>query len=340
MELAFEAELAAGADVTTSLDPALHRSIQEGFSGVARAAGVVLGLPDGEVRALFSTLPHDADSKLAAHHLATSRPSHAGSTFKPFTAVAGLAAGVMTPSSVHQCTGSMEAEGESFHCWGVHGDVDLKRGLAESDNIFFFKVALALEHDQLATVQRAFGLGQPVPLFPHAPIGQVPSSEHYRTGGAALQVGNTLSQAIGHGEVAVTPLQIARAYAALATGVVPELTLRADQPKAGVPLDRTWEPHLAVVRDALRDTIAEPHGTAHFDGLPLDVAGKTGTATLTDSSGEESAKIGWFAGWAPAKNPRMAFAFAVEGNTGRETAKRVLAAMAANPWQQQACPTD
>jgi penicillin-binding protein 2 len=244
---------------------------------------------------------------------------------KPVTALAAFTAGVLTETTQHECTGALDVGKRRFRCFGRHGKLDLNRALALSDNVFFYELGRALDHDHLASVQRTLGLGQPVASFPDAPTGLVPNRAHFEADGGSLHVGHTLTQAIGH-NIRVTPLQMARAYAALATG---KLVGPAWIPGAatGTAMDPAWKKHLPAIRAGVRHAVTDADGTAHFDGRVPDLAGKTGTAETRHAQGEPEIPLGWFAGWAPADHPRIAFAFRVEGKMGRQVAELVLEAL-------------
>ncbi len=84
-----------------------------------------------------------------------------GSTYKIVTALAGLARGVITPDTVFYCTGSMKFGNRRYGCWkkGGHGPVSLHRALAESCDVYFYKVGLKVGVDSLAEYAGRFGLG-------------------------------------------------------------------------------------------------------------------------------------------------------------------------------------
>ncbi len=229
LQARFDSELAAGKDVEVSLDAQLHHALERAFDGVERGAGVVLRIRDGAVLALYSTLPHNTTAGVERRHWATSRPDACGSTAKPFTALAALRAGVADERTKYDCTGRLKIGNAVFSCWGKHGSSDLGRALAISDNIFFFQLARQLKHDDVADAQHAFGLGEPVRLFPEAPAGWVPHQQALEGDGQKLQQQATLTQAIGHG-MAVTPLQVARAYAGHAPVRRPISRARRERP--------------------------------------------------------------------------------------------------------------
>ena len=84
-----------------------------------------------------------------------------GSTYKPVTAFAGLAEGIITPDTTFFCPGSMEFANRTYRCWkkGGHGTVSLKRALGESCDVYFYNVGLRLGVDRLAKYAKMFGLG-------------------------------------------------------------------------------------------------------------------------------------------------------------------------------------
>ncbi|MEZ4373192.1 MAG: penicillin-binding transpeptidase domain-containing protein [Polyangiaceae bacterium] len=329
----FNSPLSRGEDVKLSLDATLHRALEEAFVGVEKGAGVVLDARNGSLLALYSTQLHNTASELERRHWATSWPAPCGSTMKPFTALAALSAGVADETTKYDCDGGLKVGKLEFRCWGKHGPSDLGRALAISDNIFFFQLARLLKHDDIAKTQRAFGFGQPVGLFPRAPAGWTPTEAELRDQGQKLSTGITLSQAIGHGPVAVTPLQVALAYAALATGALPKASL---DPSGGasIPVDPKLARFLPSIRNGLRRAVVDAEGTAHVAGPAPDLAGKTGTAEATSSPAmHDPPPSGWFAGWAPVDAPRIAFAFRIEGQSGGEVARRIMQTLAgaANP---------
>ncbi|MFC7330021.1 penicillin-binding protein 2 [Marinactinospora rubrisoli] len=152
--------------------------------------------------------------------------------------------------------------------------------------------------------------------------------------GYVWRAGDAANFAIGQGDVLVTPLQLARAYAAIANGGtlyaprVGKAFISADgqqveeippQPTGRLPVD---EETLAYLRDALADVPKEGTAAGAFHGFPQDrvsIAGKTGSATVTGK--RESA---WFASYAPADDPQLAVVvFISQGGTGGAAAAPV-----------------
>jgi penicillin-binding protein 2 len=162
--------------------------------------------------------------------------------------------------------------------------------------------------------------------------------------------------AIGQGATDATPLQMARFAAALANGgLLLKPQLRADVPpdvQARVDVDPQ---NLAIVRQAMRDVVANPHGTAHAElyNLPWHVAGKTGTAQVIsmsqDNQGHEEPVYdrhrdhAWFIGFAPYENPQIAIAVFIEhgghgGSAAAPVAAAVIRTLAAEEKEKQQEP--
>jgi penicillin-binding protein 2 len=200
--------------------------------------------------------------------------------------------------------------------------------LAHSCDVYYYQLGLKLEIDQLAAAARAFGLGAPVTaLFPQEAAGNVPTSAWYdqRFGRGGWTRGVLLNNAIGQGEILVTPIQMALLAARLADPRVPAPTfVRGETPAAPAPALPFAAAHLAWCRQALRAVVdAGTGGAARRAGVA--VAGKTGTAQ--NPHGEDHA---WFMCFAPAERPEVAMAVILE-NAGHGGAE---AAPVAGDWLQ------
>jgi len=151
--------------------------------------------------------------------------------------------------------------------------------------------------------------------------------------GYQYRAGDAANLAIGQGELAVTPLQMAVAYAALANGGTlhtPRVGLATVDPVTGTRTALPTAPGRAsgvdpvvasYVAQGLRSVVTAGTAAGAFAGMPADwpVAGKTGTAEVL-GRGDTS----WFVSWAPSDAPRYAVAVVVaQGGTGAETAAPV-----------------
>ena len=297
-------------DQRLTLEPALQDATEAAIRGTDRAAAMVAVVPStGKVLALFSRPGERGDPLLTAHMPA--------STFKAFAAFAGLEAGKLTATTVKECTGHFAFAGKEFRCASVHGKETTAQAIALSCNSFFYEMATEVDHGVVLDVARRVGFGRKTNIELPEETGVV--EDHDRQMEIARDPESTvpLLDAIGHGEITVTLLQLARAFAAISTGKlvsfhVTEAGLLDDAPNAKPVALRAQD--LALVRAALVDAVAAPQGTAHELFRPdLAIAAKTGSAEAPPregSSGEEEER--WFVAYAPASEPSILVAARVE----------------------------
>lgn len=255
-----------------------------------------------------------------------------GSTVKPMTALALLEAGVSPDHSI-TCTGALRVGNGTFHCWKRHGHgtVNMRRGVAESCDIYFYQMVRALGYDPVARTARQLGLGQRFDLpFGSQRYGTVPDSgwkrRKYKTG---WTVADSLNSAIGQGYVLANPLQLAVMASRLASG-------RSLQPTilAGTVDDAGLLPvvpdHLAIVHDAMFAAVNDggTAGAARLQVPQVSLSGKTGTAQVRRiSMAERSHGVlnnaalpfkmrdhSLFICFAPSDRPRYAMAVVLEHN--------------------------
>ncbi len=279
-----------------------------------------------------------------------------GSTYKPLLAAAALESGVINPQTHFFCPGSFALGRRVYKCWRKegHGSVDVHEALVRSCDVFFYQTGLKLGVDRIADFGHALTFGRltGIPL-PEEKPGLIPTEAwKQRRFGEPWMAGETVSASIGQGFDLVTPLQLAVAYGALATGVVmkPRLVLRVEKPDGSL-LEETQpqldsrlpisEANLAIVRKGLAGVVNEPGGTGGRARLPgITVAGKTGTAQviqLEHYEGVDQSRIpmryrdhAWFVCFAPAEAPEIVVAVLNEhaghgGSAAAPIAQRVLA---------------
>jgi penicillin-binding protein 2 len=288
-----------------------------------------------------------------------------GSTFKIIMATAGMQEGIAEDMHVN-CNGGATFYGRYFKCWvvaehRVHGQVEISKAIYQSCDVFFYTLAERLGIDRIAKYATAFGLGQKTGIdLPQEVSGVMPSEEwKIRNFKQKWFAGETISVGIGQGAVTVTPIQMARAIGAIASGgllvrphvvnptdfppnVVPASTV-PDQTK--VPLDpKSWE----IITDAMAGVV-NPGGTApsaHLQGI--DFAGKTGSAqTISNAlkarlgaAGKNFKDNGWFVGVEPRRNPEIVVcALLEEGEHGYLAARTVAQVIKAYVEKQNRQPT-
>jgi penicillin-binding protein 2 len=279
-----------------------------------------------------------------------------GSTFKIIMATAGLQENIAQNMKV-VCNGGATFYGRYFKCWvvaehRVHGVVDIRKAIYQSCDVFFYTLAEKLGIERIAKYATMFGLGQKTGIdLPQEVSGVMPSEEwKIRNFKQKWYAGETISVGIGQGAVAATPIQLARAIGAIASGGVlrrPHVAFPGDlssnlipasrvPDEVRVPVDpKNWE----IITDAMSEVV-NPGGTApsaHLQGI--DFAGKTGSAqTISNllkakmgAAGKAKFKDnGWFVGVEPRRNPEIVVCALLEegehGYLAARTAAQVIKA--------------
>jgi penicillin-binding protein 2 len=270
-----------------------------------------------------------------------------GSTFKIIMSVAGWQEGIAQTLQVH-CNGSADFYGRNFKCWvtfehRTHGDVDLTKGIYQSCDVFFYTLAEKLGIDRIAKYATAFGIGQKTGIdLPDEASGVMPSEEwKLRNFRQKWFAGETISVGIGQGAVAVTPVQLMRAIAAISMGgrmVVPHVVNPSNLPSGYVevsrytqvkeiPLDSNgWN----IITDAMARVLL-PEGTAPSAHVAdVDIAGKTGSAQVVSlalrakhQNEADLAQNGWFVGFTPRRNPDIIVCTLFQGGEHGKLAARI-----------------
>jgi penicillin-binding protein 2 len=274
-----------------------------------------------------------------------------GSTFKLVTAVSAMQKGLIAGNSSLTDTGVFKVpgcKGDSclFRNAGSHpwGRVDLRRAITVSSDVYFYNLGARfwLERSGLGgglqETARAFGLdGKTGVPLPSDQPGRIPDPEwkkrfceQIKCADPGWRTGDSINMSIGQGEVLVTPLQLANAYATFANGGTrfqPRLAI--DEPPT--PLrDIGLSPAMRQpILEGLKGVVSREEGTAYwaFAGFPnntFPVAGKTGTAQVNNKH-----DTALFAAFAPADNPQYAIAVVMEesgfgGTTAAPVARRIL----------------
>ncbi len=272
-----------------------------------------------------------------------------GSTIKPFFAIGALDMKVITTDYKIHDTGLFYLPGVAHvwhdHGWkrGGHGIVDVVRAIIISCDTFFYNVAIRLGVRNQSKVLQGFAFGKPTGIdLPNEMSGLVPTPEWKRkVKGEAWYSGDTVPIGIGQGYLLVTPLQLVQGIALIAERGIkhqPHILLKAKQgdqiaaqpesnPEQQLVLQdpKIWN----IVIDAMEQVVMKPGGTAYnyFGGSTASytVAGKTGTAQVTDKGGEETQDENTpkqernnhlFIAFAPVDNPEIAIVVLYEHNLG------------------------
>lgn len=327
-----------GTHVQLTLDAGLQRAAEEAL-GERTGSIVVLDPRDNALLAVASWPRFDPNAFIRGlsgtewqrlnsdpGHPFLNRPALSayptGSVFKVITMVAGLERGGFQPTSSFSCNGRWNGlPGVTFNDWKPkgHGALNLVQGFSQSCDIVFYEVAKKLDgvdRANLPEMARGFGLGAATGVVGMAEAdGTVPDPEwKRRVSGQSWFSGDSINLGIGQGDLEATPLQIANAFAAIARGgtlktpllVGKTLDERGNavegfqaEDKGRLPVS---EASLATLRAGMLAVTGDPQGTTYeaFQGFPVPVAAKTGAAENQDPESHA-----WFAGFAPADQPRV-----------------------------------
>ena len=263
-----------------------------------------------------------------------------GSTYKPLTALAAISDGLLSPYEYIQCTpdATYGLDEQRFKNWNPYTNMPmtLTTALAQSCDTYFYDVGNRYfergerERPYWTKMQdwaRRFGFGQTTGLDIGGDVpGLLPTPawrrETYRGIDRAWNPGDLIQMAIGQKDISVTPLQMARFYAAIANGgklVTPYVVQAAERPAAdgepampvatfpaSPPKEIGMDPAaLGVVRDGLYEATHDADGTSSgvFGSFPVPIAGKTGTAEKVVQipgypAGHQEDQA-WWCGWGP-----------------------------------------
>ncbi len=356
----------SGSNLVLTLDAKLQKVVEKAF-GNRRGALVAIEPSSGGVLALVSMPGYDPnlfvdgisvqdwgelntseDKPMVNRALNGAYPP--GSTFKPFMALAALETGKRTPQQAISDPGFFTFGGHTFRDdkAGGHGSVDMYKSIVQSCDTYYYQLATDMGIDAIARFMAPLGFGSKTGIdIEGESEGVLPSPawKKHRFRKPEQQkwyAGETVSIGIGQGYNAYTPIQLAQATAAIASGGVlfrphlvkyienlatGEKTLIEPQPLRVLPYKAA---HLEVIRNAMVGVNTEGTGARAFAGAEYVSAGKTGTAQVYSLKGAkyEHGKVherlrdhALFIAFAPAEQPTIALAVLVEnGGFGAQSA--------------------
>ncbi len=350
-----------------SVDAHLQKFIYDTLEDENRSAVVIVMKTSGEILAAVSTPSYDPnlfvdgisskDWKKIQNNLEhpfTNKLVHAlyppGSTIKMGDALAVSKVAGNYILKHEFCRGYIHI-GKSkhkFRCWSHwgHGDVDLRKAIRESCDVFFYDKALGIGIDNLSKGLNSIGLGVRTGVdLPREYKGVVPTKEwkqkRYKQ---PWYKGETAIAAIGQGYTNVSVMQIARYTAFLATGylVTPHFATQIDGKPYVEKSKKVWfDPNIFnIVRSGMYDVCNNRRGTAYraLHKMPIVIAGKTGTAQVTSISQDVKRRAkeseleyfhrshAWLTTFAPFNDPKYVVTVLVEhGGHGGSTAGPIAA---------------
>ncbi len=334
---AFDNDPKSGYDIHLGLDTDLQALAESLFVG-KRGGAVALDVNSGEILALVSMPDYAPDvftesmdpetwnnlitsPEKPLYNRATMNRLAPGSTWKPFMALMALQEGKITPEEHIYCRGYHPLGGPSvFRDMHVHGSIAVEEALEQSCNTFFFELMMRTDIEVFSKYARMFGFGQQVSTdISEQGAGLIPDSSYFNQRFPNWGPGFTINLGVGQGDMGVTPLQLARYVAAVASrGMLytPHLVTRMVHQETGeilypkisapqkLPID---EAHFDLVREGMKRVMEA--GTGRWIQIPgIPSGGKTGTAQAPHERKDDSI----FILFAPYDNPEIAVAVQVE----------------------------
>jgi penicillin-binding protein 2 len=359
---------AVGKSLMLTIDLDVQKKAEEALGSQAGAA-VALDVNTGEVLAFASTPAFDPedfsgrmsrekwqayldDKRHPLENKALKGQYPPGSTFKIITALAGLEEGLIDEHTTVHCKGSYQLGNHVFKCWEKHGhgDVNLKKALKQSCDVYFYQLAERLGVDKIAVYAKKFHLGEPLGIgLQGEKGGMIPTAAwKEKKFGQKWMRGETLPVGIGQGYVLATPIQLASMIATVANGgtIYRPFLVKKVLDQDGKVL-REYRPQvignagikpmsLKLVDEGLQAVVNEAGGTGGAARLyEVQVAGKTGTSQVVKlhkgPSSYEHRDHALFVAFAPVEKPEIAVAVVVEhgehgGGSAAPVAGRMLRA--------------
>jgi len=271
-----------------------------------------------------------------------------GSAIKMGVALSLLDSGLIRPNTYFYDTGVFELGGRNFRCWKKrgHGKTNMIKAIRESCDDYFYKASLRVGIDKISPVLRELGFSKKTGVdLPYESTGSVPSrSWKMQKYQKPWYQGETLITSIGQGYFLVTPLQIAKYTALLATGY--SVTPHFIQSVGGLDVNYGKKEvfslkekrNLLLIRKAMREVISHPKGTGYrYIKSKVDIAGKTGTAQVVGIPQGEKKRMkeseleyykrshAWFTTYGPYKKPQYVVTVMVEhGGHGGAAAGKII----------------
>ena len=372
-----------GHTLTLSIDSRLQTELYNNIEGLAKQVGfhgggaVVMDVTTGEIIALTTYPEYDPNIMAAGtdspaisgylndtHNVFLNRVLDGvytpGSIVKPIVAIGALNEHVITPDKQILSTGSISlpnpydpSNPSVFYDWRPQGWVDMAHALAVSSDVYFYEVGGGFQDQKglgIANIEkyyRMFGLGSSVPgVFSGGQKGTIPDPAWKAVNfpdDPTWRVGDTYFTAIGQYGVQVTPLQMVREAAAMATDgklFTPTLLKTGANPFAGaydtpqytqIPLPAS---EFATIQEGMRDDVLLGTGTG-LNVSYVDVSAKTGTAELGVSKANVNS---WAIGYWPSEHPKYAFAVMMETGDRNNLLGGVYVLRQTFDWMEQHTP--
>jgi len=350
-------------NLTLSIDLRLQKYIKQLFKGLTGVA-IVMDSSDGAIisansfptydnnlfvegiskdkwKELISDLRHPFTNKFASGLYPP------GSSIKPEVLLSFLNSKKIVVDEKLKCKGYIQLGNRKFRCWNHygHGDVDAKRAIKESCDVYFYQGGLRVGIDKISTDLARYGLGKKTNIdLPNEFIGTLPSRNwkllKYAQG---WNKGDTLNTVIGQGNFLTTPLQIATQTALIATGKLlhPHFLKKIDDKNVTFAskdvLNSDEKAKLDAIRKGMYLVCNSKGGTAFkYNSAIIPIAGKTGTSQVVGIPQNEKKRMSedelkyfkkshaWFTSYGPYQNPKYVVTILIEhGGHGGKAAGEI-----------------
>lgn len=340
----------AGTDVTLSIDSRIQEKMYSSISGMAKnvgfqgGAGVLMDIKTGELLAMTSypeynsnILSQGEDSKTISSYFSDKRKVFLnrsvsglyspGSIVKPFLGYGALIENIISPFKLIYSNGSISIPNpyfpdkkSIFKDHGSFGYVDMRKAIAVSSDVYFYEIGGGFESQKglgivnIDKYAKIFGIGEKTGINLNGEKdGNVPTPEWKAKTfkGDIWRVGDTYNTSIGQYGFQVTPIQMARAIAGIAsmgTFCTPHITYNDSNFESQKEIIEINEEMMKVIHEGMRMAVTEGTATA-LNLSQIKVAAKSGTAQVGLGNTNTNS---WIIGFFPYENPKYSFALVME----------------------------
>lgn len=353
-------DLAHQKDLHITLDMRLQNVANEAFARAQKnGAVIVMDVQNGEILVAGSYPEYDLNdfvggishAKWSAMQQDLANPLlnklvnsvyAPGSVVKMGVALALLEFGGINEATKIDAPGFIEIGGHKFRDWKPqgHGKTDVVKALRESVDVYFYRLSQQVGMTNIANVLSTMGFGKKTGVdLPNEFVGILPNPEWKMSKGLVWYVGDTVVSSIGQGSFLVTPMQIARYTALMASGTLPtphfEKSSEVLSAQSKDVLNAFQKSKLKFIQEGMRQACGSQAGTAHRAtlGARTTIACKTGTVQVVSIPQNIKIRIkekdlpyfhrshAWITGYVPFKNPRYSITVFIEhgesgGNAG------------------------
>jgi len=361
-----------GSDLVLSVDSRVQEGLYKGIETLAQSSGyrggggVIIDVHSGDVLAMTSYPEYDPnilskgeDKNTIKSYLEDSRRVFInrvlsgvytpGSIVKPFVAIGALNERIIDPLTQILSTGKLiipniyGGPDSVFKDWRAQGYVDMREAISVSSNIYFYEIGGGYKDQKglgivnIEKYAKAFGIGQKTGIdLPNELTGVIPNIEWKKKNfpNDPWRIGDTYHTSIGQYGFQVTPIQMARATAALVNGgnlVTPGLVMNTDRPKEPITIIKNTN-YYKVIQEGMRQVVTSGTGTSM---KAFSVAAKSGTAQVGVTKNRVNS---WVIGFFPYENPKYAFAILMESGAANQVASASNAMKYTLEWMQMNTP--